>query len=178
MTRSVYVTGIDRGDGLQVVDLGVMELLTRQVDRVGVFRPLVHDGPDRLFELLRARYRLSQDPASAYGLDYHEASALQAEQGTDELVSRLVDRFHQVAQKYEVVLVLGTDFAATQLPDELALNARLANEFGASVIAVVGGKGQPADSVRAETHNAYRAYAKPGLRRPRDDREPGGGRGP
>ncbi|MEU9759635.1 phosphate acetyltransferase [Streptomyces sp. NPDC047985] len=159
MTRSVYVTGIDRSDGRQVVDLGVMELLTRQVDRVGVFRPLVHDGPDRMFELLRARYRLLQEPASVYGLDYGEASALQAEQGTDELVSRLVERFHQVAQRYEVVLVLGTDFADTQLPDELALNARLANEFGASVIAVVGGRGQKAQSVRAEARNAYRAYA-------------------
>ncbi|MGA4839540.1 phosphate acetyltransferase [Streptomyces sp. G45] len=158
MTRSVYVTGIDRGDGRQVVELGVMELLTRQVDRVGVFRPLVHDGPDRLFELLRARYRLSQDPASVYGMDYHEASTLQAEQGTDELVSRLVDRFHQVARDYDVVLVLGTDFAATQLPDELALNARLANEFGASVLPVVGGKDQTAESVLAETRNAYRAY--------------------
>ena len=158
MTRSVYVTGIDRGDGRQVVELGVMELLTRQVDRVGVFRPLVHDGPDRLFDLLRARYRLSQDPASVYGLDYHEAAALQAERGTDELVSRLVERFHQVAREYEVVLVLGTDYHATQLPDELALNARLANEFGASVIPVVGGKGQTAESVRAETRNAYRAY--------------------
>ncbi|MGW0531458.1 phosphate acetyltransferase [Streptomyces sp. NPDC003032] len=158
MTRSVYVTGIDRGDGRQVVELGVMELLTRQVDRVGVFRPLVHDGPDRLFDLLRARYRLSQDAASVYGMDYHEASALQAEQGTDELVSRIVDRFHRVAGEYEVVLVLGTDFAATQLPDELALNARLANEFGASVIPVVGGKNQTAESVRAETRNAHRAY--------------------
>ncbi|MFD3442481.1 phosphate acetyltransferase [Streptomyces sp. NPDC058685] len=158
MTRSVYVTGIDRGDGRQVVELGVMELLTRQVDRVGVFRPLVHDGPDRLFDLLRARYRLSQDPASVYGMDYHEASTLQAERGTDELVSELVDRFHRVAREYEVVLVLGTDFAATQLPDELAINARLANEFGASVIAVVGGKGQSAESVRAETRNAHRAY--------------------
>ncbi|MFF0448519.1 phosphate acetyltransferase [Streptomyces sp. NPDC004609] len=158
MTRSVYVTGIDRGDGRQVVDLGVMELLTRQVDRVGVFRPLVHDGPDRLFELLRARYRLTQDPASVYGMDYHEASALQAEKGTDELVSRLVDRFHRVAREYEVVLVLGTDFAATQLPDELAVNARLANEFGASVVPVVGGRGQTAESVRAEARNAHRAY--------------------
>ncbi|MFD7893660.1 phosphate acetyltransferase [Streptomyces sp. NPDC059743] len=158
MTRSVYVTGIDRGDGRQVVELGVMELLSRQVDRVGVFRPLVHDGPDRLFELLRARYRLSQDPAAVYGLDYHEASALQAERGTDELVSRLVDRFHRVAREYEFVLVLGTDFAATQLPDELSLNARLANEFGASVIPVVGGKGQSAESVRAEARNAHRAY--------------------
>ncbi|MFJ2768060.1 phosphate acetyltransferase [Streptomyces sp. NPDC087300] len=158
MTRSVYVTGIDRGDGRQVVELGVMELLTRRVDRVGVFRPLVHDGPDRLFDLLRSRYRLSQDAATVYGMDYHEASALQAEQGTDELVSRLVDRFHRVARDYEVVLVLGTDFAATQLPDELALNARLANEFGASVLPVVGGKNQTAESVRAETRNAYRAY--------------------
>lgn len=158
MTRSVYVTGIDRGDGRQVVELGVMELLTRQVDRVGVFRPLVHDGPDRLFELLRARYRLTQDPASVYGMDYHEASALQAEQGTDELVSTLVDRFHLVARDYDVVLVLGTDYADTQFPDELSLNARLANEFGASVIPVVGGRGQTAESVRAETRNAYRAY--------------------
>ncbi|MHB9758749.1 phosphate acetyltransferase [Streptomyces sp. BYX5S] len=158
MTRSVYVTGIDRGDGRQVVELGVMELLTRQVDRVGVFRPLVHDGPDRLFDLLRARYRLSQDPATVYGLDYHEASAIQAEQGTDELVSRLVDRFHAVARDFDVVLVLGTDFADTQLPDELALNARLANEFGASVIPVVGGKKQTEESVRAEARNAYRAY--------------------
>ncbi|WP_228980968.1 phosphate acetyltransferase [Streptomyces sp. DH12] len=159
MARSVYVTGIERGDGRQVVELGVMELLTRQVDRVGVFRPLVHDGPDRLFELLRARYRLSQDPATVYGMDYQEASALQAEQGTDELVSRLVERFLAVAREYEVVLVLGTDFAATQLPDELALNARLANEFGASVIPVVGGKGAAADAVRAEARNAFRAYA-------------------
>ncbi|KAB1144531.1 phosphate acetyltransferase [Streptomyces luteolifulvus] len=158
MTRSVYVTGIDRGDGRQVVELGVMELLTRQVDRVGVFRPLVHEGPDRLFELLRARYRLSQDPATVYGMDYPEATALQAEQGTDELVSELVERFHRVTRDYDVVLVLGTDFAATQLPDELSLNARLANEFGASVIAVVGGRGQHAESVLAETRNAYRAY--------------------
>jgi phosphate acetyltransferase len=161
VTRSVYVTGIDRGDGRQVVDLGVMELLTRQVDRVGVFRPLVHDGPDRLFELLRARYRLGQDPATAYGMSYEEATALQAERGMDELITALVTRFHAVADAYEVVLVLGTDFTAANLPDELALNARLANEFGASVIAVVGGRGQPcveAETVAAEVRNACRAY--------------------
>ncbi|MHB9858970.1 phosphate acetyltransferase [Streptomyces sp. YIM S03343] len=159
MTRSVYVTGIDRGDGRQVVELGVMEILTRQIDRVGVFRPLVHDGPDRLFELLKARYRLTQEPATVYGLNYHEASALQAEKGTDELVSTLIDRFHKVEREYEVVLVLGTDFSDTQLPDELALNARLANEFGAAVIPVVGGKpDESAEAVRSETRNAYRAY--------------------
>ncbi|MGW2327436.1 phosphate acetyltransferase [Streptomyces sp. NPDC001700] len=162
MTRSVYVTGIERGDGRQVVELGVMELLTRHVDRVGVFRPLVHDDPDRLFDLLRARYRLSQPPASASGMSYEEATALQAEKGSDELVSRLVDRFHEVAREFEYVLVLGSDYADTSLPDELGLNARLANEFGASVITVVGGQDQNAEAVVAEAHNAYRAYEAQG----------------
>ncbi|WP_405712559.1 phosphate acetyltransferase [Streptomyces xanthophaeus] len=158
MTRSVYVTGIERGDGRQVVELGIMELLTRQTGRVGVYRPLLHDGPDRLFDLLKARYRIEQDAATAYGMEYQEASVLLAEKGTDELVSQLVDRYHRVARDYEVMLVLGTDYADTNLPDELALNARLANELGAVVVPVVGGTKHPAEAVRAETRNAYRAY--------------------
>ncbi|MBO3676623.1 phosphate acetyltransferase [Streptomyces sp. NEAU-YJ-81] len=162
MTRSVYVTGVERGDGRQVVELGVMELLTRHVDRVGVFRPLVHDDPDRLFDLLRARYRLGQSPESVFGMTYHEAATLQAERGADELVSQLVGRFHEVADAYDYVLVLGSDYAATSLPDELGLNARLANEFGASVITVVGGQQQTAESAGAEAHNAYRAYEAQG----------------
>lgn len=159
MTRSVYVTGIGRGDGRQVVELGVMELLSRQVDRVGVFRPLVHDTPDRMFELLRSRYRLTQDPATAYGLSYEEAAALQAEQGRDALIARLVDRYHQVAAEFSTVLVLGSDFHETNLPGELGINARLANEFGASVIPVVGGRDQSAESVVDEVRNAHLSYS-------------------
>jgi phosphate acetyltransferase len=135
-----------------------MELLTRQVDRVGVFRPLLHDVPDRMFDLLRSRYRLSQDPRTAYGMPYGEAAALQAEQGRDALISRLVDRFHDVARDYEAVLVLGSDFEETNLPGELGINARLANEFGASVLPVIGGRDQTAESVAAEVRNAHLAY--------------------
>jgi phosphate acetyltransferase len=163
VTRSVYVTGIGRSDGRQVVELGVMELLTRQVDRVGVFRPLVHDGPDRLYDLLRSRYRLSQPAASVFGMSYEEAAALQADQGTDELISRLVGRFHEVAGEYEAVLVLGTDFAETGLPAELALNARLANEFGAAVLPVVAARDQNPEAVVAEVRNAHHAYASLGV---------------
>ncbi|MBP0449690.1 phosphate acetyltransferase [Kitasatospora sp. RG8] len=164
MARSVYVTGINRGDGRQAVELGVMELLTRQVDRVGVFRPLVHahapgePGSDHVVELLRTRYRLDLGPAELYGLTYEEAAALQAAQGQDELVSVLVDRFRAVERRCQAVLVLGTDFADTNIPDELAFNARLANEFGAAVLPVVGGHAEDAQAVIAEVRNAHRAY--------------------
>ncbi|MFE0464722.1 phosphate acetyltransferase [Kitasatospora sp. NPDC058965] len=165
MARSVYVTGIDRGDGRQAVELGVMELLTRQVDRVGVFRPLVHagapgePGSDHVVELLRTRYRIDLPTADLYGLSYEEATALQAAQGQDELVSALVDRFRALERRCQAVLVLGTDFADTNIPDELAFNARLANEFGAWVLPVVGGQHKDPGAVVAEVRNAYRAYS-------------------
>ena len=158
MTRSVYVTGIGRGDGRQVVELGLMELLTRQVDRVGVFRPLLHGLPDRMFDLLRSRYRLTQEPRTAYGMSYEEAAALQAEQGRDALISHLVDAFHQVARDYEAVLVLGSDFEETNLPGELGINARLANEFGASVLPVIGGRDQNPETIADEVRNAHLSY--------------------
>lgn len=141
-----------------------MELLTRQVDRVGVFRPLVHAhapgeaGSDHVVELLRTRYRLDLPPAGLYGLTYEEAAALQAAHGQDELVSTLVDRFRALERRCQAVLVLGTDFADTNIPDELAFNARLANEFGAAVIPVVGGHAEDAKAVIAEVRNAHRAY--------------------
>ena len=158
MARSVYVTGIGRGDGRQAVELGVMELLTRQVDRVGVFRPLTHGSTDHVVELLRGRYRLDLPREQLYGLTYEEAAALQAERGPDELIGQLVDRFRQLEQQCQAVLVLGTDFAGTNIPDELAVNARLANEFGAWVLPVVGGHRESADTVVAEVRNAHRAY--------------------
>ncbi|RKT15848.1 phosphotransacetylase [Streptomyces sp. 1114.5] len=164
MARSVYVTGIDRGDGRQAVELGVMELLTRQVDRVGVFRPLVHaaapgqPGSDHVVELLHGRYRIDLPSSELYGLTYEEAAALQAAQGQDELVSVLVDRFRALERRCQAVLVLGTDFADTNIPDELAFNARLANEFGAAVLPVVGGHSEDPEAVIAEVRNAHRAY--------------------
>ena len=159
MARSVYVTGIGRGDGRQAVELGVMELLTRQVDRVGVFRPLTHRRTDHVVELLRGRYRLELPPELMYGLTYEEAAAMQAESGPDELVGVLVDRFHELERQCQAVLVLGTDFSSTNIPDELAVNARLANEFGAWVLPVVGGHRESADTVVAEVRNAHRAYS-------------------
>jgi phosphate acetyltransferase len=162
VTRSVYVTGVGRGDGRQVVELGVMELLTRQVDRVGIYRPLVHDTPDRIFELLRSRYRLTQDPATVFGMGYEEAARLQAEEGQGALTARLVEGYLRVAGDYGTVLILGSDFADTNLPAELGVNARLANECGASVLPVIGGRNASADTVVAEVRNALHAYTNLG----------------
>ena len=155
----VFITGVGPGDGRRLVELGVMELLTRRARRVGLFRPIGHAAADPVVGLLRTRYRLEPPLSLLYGFSYEQAAVIRAERGTDELVRTLVDRIRALRRRCDAVLVLGTDFSGTAIPDELEFNARLANEAGALVLPVVGGCAQSLDTVAAEVFNARRAYA-------------------
>ncbi|MBB2911404.1 phosphate acetyltransferase [Streptosporangium becharense] len=154
--RSIYVAGLGRGDGRQIVELGLMELLTRRVDRTGVFRPITGAGEDRTLELLKARYRPA---ASATGVSAEDAAEIYAELGAEELISRLVARFHTLERECDALLVLGSSFDTDDLPRELAFNARLAAEFGAPVIVVVGAHGDSAEEIVTEMRTGYQVFS-------------------
>ncbi|MFF5208728.1 phosphate acetyltransferase [Streptosporangium sp. NPDC000396] len=154
--RSIYVAGLGRGDGRQIVELGVMELLTRRVGRAGVFRPITGGGDDRALELLNTRYHLA---ASAIGVTAEDAAEIYARQGTEELIARLVARFHTLERECDGLLVLGSSFETADLPRELAFNARLAAEFGAPVIVVVGAHGDQPAEIAMEMRTAYQVFS-------------------
>ncbi|WP_213450383.1 phosphate acetyltransferase [Rhizomonospora bruguierae] len=160
--RGVYVTGLGRGGGKGAVALGLTELLSRRVARIGVFRPLVPgDRTDPLLELLTTRYPVVAPYSDAYGVTLEEAVALVADGRREELIGRIVERYRALERRCAAVVVAGSDFAADdgdrprELPRELAFNARLATEFGSVVVPVVDGLDQPAASVEAAVRSAY-----------------------
>ncbi len=154
----MYVAGLGPGVGKGTVALGLVELLSRQVARVGVFRPLVPGaGPDPLLELLTSRYRVVAPYQDSYGVTLAEAAALVADGRREELIGRIVERYREVERRCTSVVVVGSDFhdghddGGDELPRELAFNARLANEFGSVVVPVVRGGGEAA--ARAAYHS-------------------------
>ncbi|MBM2621160.1 phosphate acetyltransferase [Actinoplanes sp. LDG1-06] len=166
MARSVYVAGLGPGVGKGTVALGLVELLSRQVARIGVFRPLVAgDGDDPLLTLLTKRYPVVAPYADSYGVTTAEASALVADGKWEELISRIVERYREVERRAASVVVIGSDFAAggakerDEIPRELGFNARLATEFGSVVIPVISGEGRGAESLAATARSAYHSLA-------------------
>ena len=161
MASSVYVAGLGPGVGKGTVALGLVELLSRQVARIGVFRPLVPgSGEDPLLTLLTSRYPVVAPYEQSFGVTAPEAAALVADGKREELISRIVERYREVERQCASVVVIGSDFSdgndegRDELPRELAFNARLATEFGSVVVPVVGGQGRRGD-LHAAVRSAY-----------------------
>ncbi|WP_250002004.1 phosphate acetyltransferase [Actinoplanes sp. M2I2] len=165
MARSVYVAGLGPGVGKGTVALGLVELLSRQVARIGVFRPLVSGaGDDPLLTLLTKRYPVVAPYADSYGVTTAEASALVADGKWEELISRIVERYRELERQAGSVVVIGSDFSPAagerdEMPRELGFNARLATEFGSVVIPVISGEDRGAESLTAAARSAYHSLA-------------------
>ncbi|SCL41292.1 phosphate acetyltransferase [Micromonospora pallida] len=163
MARSVYLTGVGAGGGKSTIALGLAELLSRQVERIGAFRPLVSGTtPDPILTLLGDRYPIDLPMADRYGTTYAEAATLVGEGRREELIGRIVERYRAVERRCPAMVVVGSDFDDTGDPGNpraLAFNARLATEFGSVVVPVVDGFGQEPEAVAAAARGAYHDLA-------------------
>lgn len=75
MTKSVYVASSERRVSKSSIALGVLEMFSRQVRRVGVFRPLVQSlDKDQVTSALLSLKGVRQDAASALGVTYQQFS--------------------------------------------------------------------------------------------------------
>ncbi|MER7416278.1 phosphate acetyltransferase [Micromonospora peucetia] len=159
MARSVYLTSVGSGGGKSTVALGLAELLSRQVERIGAFRPLVGGHrPDPILALLSERYRIELPLADLSGTSYAEATALVADGRREELITGIIERYRKVERRCPAVVVVGSDFADggdRAGPRELAFNARLATEFGSVVVPVIDGFGQEPATIAAAARGAY-----------------------
>jgi phosphate acetyltransferase len=145
VARSIYLTSPEGETGKSTVALGLVDLLTRTVQRVGVFRPIARssDSLDYVLELLLEHDGVDLSYEDCLGVTYEQVHA-----DPEAALAEIVQRYHAVARQCDAVVVVGTDYTDVSGPTELAYNARIAANLGAPVLLVVSANGRSPDEVR------------------------------
>ncbi len=155
MARSIYITSVEGHTGKSTVALGVLDTLSHEAERVGVFRPVARSSDERdyVLEMLLAH--------DGVGLGYDECVGVSYEDVHDDpdaALSEIVSRYKAVERQCDAVVILGSDYTDVGSPTELGFNARIAANLGAPVLLVLGG--QQADEHGARTADEVRQVAE------------------
>ncbi|WP_043670360.1 phosphate acetyltransferase [Clavibacter michiganensis] len=137
MARSIYITSAEGHSGKSTVALGVLDTLTHQIQRVGVFRPIARSIVERdyVLEALLSHDGVDLDYDECVGVTYDDVHA-----DPEAALSRIVERYKAVEAKCDAVVIVGSDYTDVGSPTELSFNARIAANLGAPVLLVLTGR--------------------------------------
>ncbi len=142
MSPNIYVTGAGPGNGKSLIVLGLMELLTGHVGRVGLFRPVIASAekPDPSIHLVTARYGLHFAQEQMYGCPEEVALELVAAGQKDELIKRVLEKFKNLEEQCDAVVCAGTDYSTVSAALEFDFNVELAKNLGCLLVPVINGQ--------------------------------------
>src|SRR5690606_3431114 len=144
VARSIYIASPEGRTGKSTIALGLVDLFVRRVERVGIFRPVVPAGeePDNVLELLLSHDGVDQPYEDAVGVTYDDVHA-----DENAALSRIVERFHAVEQRSDIVVIVGSDYTDVAGPAELSFNGRVAANLGAPVLLTVPALDRTAEEI-------------------------------
>jgi phosphate acetyltransferase len=147
MANSLYIAAMEPGSGKSVAALGIMEMLSRRIRRVGYFRPVVASGkePDNNIRLIKSRYNLDLAYEEMFVYTHEDARNMVADGQTENLLKNILNKYKQLESKCKFVLCEGTDFTDVGSAFEFDFNAEIANNLGCPILALVNGRNKTAD---------------------------------
>lgn len=162
MTENLYISSLESNSGKLVVSLGVMEMLSRRIDRLGFFRPISTGAADNdsHIRLLADRFNLSLPTELMVGVSHEQARELISTGEERRLFREIVAGFKQAEESCDFLLCEGPDI--THLSDALDydMSIRIARELGSPAIYVSSGYGGAVTDLLENVRVAEKTFKK------------------
>jgi len=148
-TKSIFISAQEVNAGMLFVNMGMMEILKRNIHRVAFFRPIIFNKSikdnDTMFML--EHYNLDMEYEDAYGFDVEYVENMIASHKTNKLINQLITKFKKLEKKYDFVLCEGIRLSFLSSNIGFDLNMKMAQNFGSSYINIINAKSDTAQEI-------------------------------
>ncbi len=162
MSKAVYITTSEPESGKSIITLGLMRMLLGKTSKVGYFRPIIDDDPDgkkdNHIETVLSHFDLKMDYEECYAVTGHEVIQKKTSGHEDEIIDTIIEKYKAIEERFDFILVEGTDFSGEGIFIELDINVLIAKNLGIPAIIVTNGKDKNIDEIEANIHLAYDSF--------------------
>ncbi len=151
-TRSLYIASMIPAAGKLLVTMGMMEILSGHIERLGFFRPVIDEsfGRDNDINLIRGKYCPDMRYEDCYGFDVEAVKTMVSEGRIKEFYEQLLIKFSDLQQKFDFVLCEGLNSSGFLSSFDSDINLELAKHLSCPFIGVISGVGLDARDIHEE----------------------------
>ena len=162
MNKAIFIATSEPHSGKSIVAIGLMSLLLGKTARVGYFRPIINDveegKKDNHVETILSHFNLDMTYDEAYAFTRSKIIKKKNKGKVGEIIDTIIEKFKNLEDKFDFVLVEGTDFAGEGTVIELDLNVLIAKNLGIPTLIVESGVGKTLDGFLENLYLAYDSF--------------------
>lgn len=167
MAETLYITGVEPRSGKSAIILGLMQLLSRDIQRVAFFRPIITaseaNAKDHDINLVMSQFNLDMRYSEAYSLTMQKAREMINLGQHEVLLEKILNDFNNLKGRFDFILCEGTDFLGTDSAFEFDINADIAANLGCPVLLVCNGQKKSQDEIVASALLTIESFEDKGL---------------
>ena len=130
MSKAVYIATIEPESGKSIIALGLMRLLLGKTKKIGYFRPVIDDfkngKKDNHIDTILSHFELDMNYADCFAVTVSEVIEHKTTGNESKIIDKIIEKFKDLEEKFDFVLVEGTDFSGEDTYVELDINALIA----------------------------------------------------
>lgn len=162
MSRAIYIATGEAESGKSILSLGLMRILLGRTRKVGYFRPIIEvrdpSKKDNHIETILAHFDLEMEYEDCYALTGAEVIQKKTADKDGEILDAIIKKYKALEDRFDFILVEGTDFSGETAFVELDVNAIIAKNLGIPVILVGTGKDKNTEELVTNLHLAYDSF--------------------
>lgn len=140
MNKAVFVATSHARSGKTSISLGLMNMLTGMTQKVGYFRPVISDSiagsRDEHIETFLSYFNIDMQYDDAFVYTRSQVERLINQGKRDMIISRIISHYKALEEKFDFLLVDGSDYYPEGSIVEFEINLEIAHNLGLPAVLV------------------------------------------
>lgn len=143
MSKAIYIATIEANSGKSLISLGILRMMLTKSSKVGYFRPIISKDKNSVYDnhtnTAIKFFNLDIEYSDCFAYEQSEVVELLSEGKEDEVIHNVIKKYKKLENKYDYVLVEGTDFSGEGGFTELDVNLMIVKNLGIPALIIGAG---------------------------------------
>ncbi|WP_281990767.1 phosphate acetyltransferase [Aquimarina aggregata] len=162
MSKAVFIATIEPNSGKSIVVLGMMRMLLGKIAKVGYFRPIIDDPAqgevDNHINTVISHFELDINFKNAFAFTRSEVLQKYNQGKSGEIIDGIIRKYKNLEEKFDFILVEGTDFSDEGSIIEFDINVVIAKNLGIPAVIVASGADKKNDELLGNLKLAFDTF--------------------